>query len=57
MESISEFTDRMRRLEQLACPTPEDVAFFNTQIRDLEPDSTYRENLENTVRLRAGGSD
>jgi hypothetical protein len=39
----------MRRLEALACPTPDDVPFFNAHIRDLGPGSNYRENLENVT--------
>ncbi len=47
----------MRRLEQLACPTDEDRPFFNAHIQDFGPHSTYRDNLENVVRLRSGGAD
>ena len=53
MQSVAEFSNRMQRLEELACPTEADVPFFNAHINDLGPGSTYRDNLENVVRLRA----
>lgn len=57
MQTVAEFTRKMHRLEKLACPTVEDRAFFNAHIQDLGPHSTYRENLENIVLLRSGGTD
>ena len=40
MQSVADFTRKMRLLEQLACPTEADRGFFNTHIQDLEPHST-----------------
>ena len=57
MDGVTEFRNRMRRLEALACPTPADIPFFNAHIHDLGQASTYRDNLENIVRLRSSGSD
>ena len=57
MQSVADCARKMRILEQQACPTEADRTFFNAHIQDLGPDSTYRENLENLVRLRSGGAD
>ena len=57
MQSVAEFARKMRVLEQVACPSEEDRPFFNAHINDLGPDSSYRENLENVVRLRNGAAD
>lgn len=57
MQSVADFVRKMRILEQLACPTEADRPFFNAHIQDLGPYSSYRENLENLVRLRSGGAD
>lgn len=58
VESIPEFTARMKRLQTLACPTPEDRDEFNIQIQEASAlGLNYREGLEYIIRLRNGGAD
>jgi hypothetical protein len=57
-ESVREFTDKMRRLESLACPTGADREFFNKQIQlASQQGMNYREGLEFVIRMRHGGAD
>ena len=56
-ETVPEFNARMKRLEALACPTPDDVPFFNEVVASPEAQAmTYREALELVIRLRHGGA-
>ena len=57
-ESVAEFTARMKRLQALACPTEDDVGFFNEQMETaFQHGMKYREGLEFTIRMRHGGAD
>jgi hypothetical protein len=57
-ESVPEFNARMKRLEALACPTPQDVSFFNEVVASPEAQrmTSYRDALELVIRLRQGGA-
>lgn len=58
IESISEFNARMKRLQRLACPTPENIEEFNLRIQEAAVlGLNYREGLEYIIRLRNGGAD
>ena len=50
-ETIADFSQRIRALEALACPTTADKPYFQRQMK-LAPGATYPEALEYVVRMR-----
>ncbi|WP_263419887.1 hypothetical protein [Terriglobus albidus] len=58
MDFPEEFTSRIRRLERLACPTPQDEIIFHPLMAEAKDRRlSYKEALEFTIRVRAGGAD
>ena len=58
MESPEQFTARVRRLERLACPTPQDETVFHALMAEAKDRGlSYKEALEYTIRMRSGGAD
>jgi hypothetical protein len=56
-ETVAEFNARMKTLEVLACPTPDDAPFFNSILTLPEArEMNYRDALELVIRLRHGGA-
>lgn len=50
-ETIADFSQRIRALEALACPTPADKPFFKRQL-SLAPGATYPEALAYVAQMR-----
>ena len=56
-ETAAEFEARMKRMELLACPTDDDILFFNQQIEVVNAyGMNYREGLEFIIRMPHGGA-
>ena len=58
LQNVRDFEQRMRLLERLALPDPEDRVLFEQQMRVAdEAGMNYREALEHVIRVRTGGAD
>jgi len=58
MESPAHFTARIRRLEHLACPAPEDEALYHALMAEAKDRGlNYKQALEYIIRIRNGGAD
>jgi hypothetical protein len=57
-ETPEEFSNRVRRLKAIACPTSEDEPFFNEHMQVAKKNGlTWKEGLEHVIRMRNGGAD